>query len=131
MTTGAGDMSEAERLTMKAARKQLAAIDYSLLRVDGEYRVAPKGGTAAHRETRAYYTTDLADAVGTAKAERSRAVLRDGAACATFDRLIQTSPFTPEPQPQGRNPESSRQYPGERMIDRLAGIGRDDNGNER
>ena len=115
-------MADDDRVTIKTARAQLADIGYSLRHMDGEFRVAPKGGSEEHREVRAYYTTDLADAVGTAKAERSRAVLLEGALTATLDRMLDGGGV--EAQAQGRCPGTASQYPGERLLDRFAGIAR-------
>jgi hypothetical protein len=114
---------DAPRLTMKQARAELAAMDHSIRRTGhgDELRIAPRAGTAEQREACAYYTNDLADAVSTARFERSRSVLREGALTASLDRVMQTEPFTPDQQPQGRNPESAREYPGERLVMRLAG----------
>ena len=55
-------------LTRDDARKGLAAIGWTLRTVDGEHRVNRKGAPEAH----AYYTTDLEDAVATARYEQQR-----------------------------------------------------------
>jgi hypothetical protein len=112
-----------DKLTLKTARGQLGEIGYGIRHMDGEYRVAPKGGDEAQREARAYYTTDLADAVGTAKAERSRAVLGEAALTATLDRLLH--------EPHGRNADTVRDFPAERLVSRFADAARGDSDNER
>ena len=120
-------MDETERLTMKTARARLAEIDYTIRRTgDGELRVAPKGGTEEQREARAYYTTDLADAVGTAKAERIREVFHDAAITTVLNRLLDETMTS-----QHRQDGPVDRYPAERLMSRFAGINRDDTGNER
>lgn len=49
------------RLTIAEVRKQLAVVGISIRREDGEYRVNFRGG----KESTAYYTNDLRDALGT------------------------------------------------------------------
>lgn len=50
-----------KRWTLKEAKKELNAIGMSISKRDGEYRVNYKGG----KESTAYYTNDLGDAVST------------------------------------------------------------------
>jgi hypothetical protein len=53
-----------KRLTLKQAKRELRALGYTINRQHGEYRVNLLGG----EEVSAYYTTDISDAVGTARA---------------------------------------------------------------
>ena len=67
-------------MTLQQAKEQLAGLGYTIARTGhgAELRVAPKDGTPASREERAYYTDDLADAVGTVKGELDRLAHRQG-----------------------------------------------------
>lgn len=58
----------ASSLTLAEARARLRAIGWTIYKQDGEYRINPKGAS----EESAYYTTDLADAMLTARAEQQR-----------------------------------------------------------
>lgn len=55
-------------MTQSEARRILRDLGWTLRCSDGEYRVAPRGAS----EDRAYYTNDLDDAIGTARAENAR-----------------------------------------------------------
>jgi len=57
-------MSHKRKRTLKDSQAELREIGMVLTKKDGEYRVNFKGG----REETSYYTNDLDDAVGTAKA---------------------------------------------------------------
>jgi hypothetical protein len=55
--------------TIAEARERLARVGYSLRKKDGEFEVFPKGKPGPL----SYFTNDLDDAVGTARAEVERA----------------------------------------------------------
>lgn len=60
------------RWTLKEAQKTLKAVGMSISKKDSEYRVNYKGG----KESTAYYTDDLSDAVATGKAMSADAATR-------------------------------------------------------
>lgn len=59
-------------MTQAQAKLVLRSLGFTMSHRDGEYRVAPMDGTPAQKEARANYTTDLDDAIGTARAEIAR-----------------------------------------------------------
>lgn len=65
-------------MTQAQAKALLRSLGFSMSRRDGEYRIAPMDGTPAQKEARAYYTDDMDDAIGTARAEVAKA-MRDAA----------------------------------------------------
>ena len=62
-------MNSTTKTTFAKAMQQCRLLGFSLTQRDGEYRVAPRDATREVAECRAYYTTDLDDAVDTARYE--------------------------------------------------------------
>lgn len=53
-------------MTLATAKKECAALGFTLVKADGEYCVKPRG--ARSDDPRSYFTDDIGDAVGTARA---------------------------------------------------------------
>lgn len=64
------------RSAFRAAVAEAMALGFKLSCRDGEYRLAPDIGNRTKQERRAYYTTDIDDALGTARVENMRFVRR-------------------------------------------------------
>lgn len=87
-----------EKLTIKAVRESLAGLGYTLRKSDGEYRVCRKGAG----EDAAYYTNELADALGTAQADAERHAARTPAVAFFYENAGYGYNPASETREQGR-----------------------------
>lgn len=73
-----------DKISLREAKAKVKALGFSLTKSGSDYRLAPLGVSPGIAENQAHYTSDLADAIGTAQAEHRRARLKAMPASSTL-----------------------------------------------